>query len=176
MKKISIVGVLVRSADWILHPIAYYKELQEYREDYNKEVLDFHKQLERLNGKLEEKEQSLSKISAKYDSIHTKLSEVEESKNELKQEIRNMKPIVRSLEQKLIYRNRVIESLRDKQKKILEQINELDKERSEAIMKCLELAKKVDFYEKQNKKSAKEKIDYNLMANKTVKRSKKNEF
>lgn len=166
MKKISIVGVLVESADWILHPIAYYKELQEYREDYDKEVLDFHKQLERLNGKLEEKEQNLGKISAKYDSIRTKLSEVEESKNELKQEIRNMKSTVRSLEQKLIYRNRVIESLRGKQKKMLEQINELDKERSEAIMKCLELAKKVEFYEKQAKKTPKEKVDYLMGRNK----------
>ena len=52
MKKISIVGVLVEGANWILHPVANYKELQEYREDYDKEVLDFHKQIERAYMKI----------------------------------------------------------------------------------------------------------------------------
>ena len=168
MKKISIVGVLVEGANWILHPLANYRELQGYRQDYEKEVLAFRKQVEKLKRKNEEKEQSLCKIFAKYDNIRTKLSEVEENKVELKQEIRNMKATVRSLEQKLIYRNRVIESLRRKQKKASEELVELDKERGEAIMKCLELAKKVDYYEKQAKKTPREKIDYTLM-----KRSKK---
>lgn len=116
--------------------------------------------VEKLKRKNEEKEQSLCKISAKYDNVRTKLSEVEESKAELKQEIRDMKATIRSLEQKLIYRNRVVESLRGKQRKMIEKINELDKERGEAIMKCLELAKKIDFYEKQAKKTPKEKVDY----------------
>lgn len=169
MKKISIVGVLVESANWILHPLANYKELQEYRRDYEREILDFHKQNEKLKQKFNENKQSLGKISAKYNDARTKLSEVEENKVELKQEIRVMKATVRSLEQKVIYRDNVIQKLRGKQRKMFEEIKELDKERSDAVMKCLELAKKVDFYEKQAKKTPKEKVDY------LMKRGKKNE-
>lgn len=43
------------------------------------------------------------------------------------------------------------------------------KEKTQAIMKCLELAKKVEFYEKKAKKTPKEKVDY------LMKRGKKNE-
>lgn len=168
MKKISIVGVLVTAADWILHPVANYKELQEYREDYDKEVLDFHKQLERLNGKIEEKEQNLCKISAKYDRVRTKLSEAEENKDELKKKVRDMKATIRSLEQKVIYRNNVIQKNRNTNTELKYQIGQLEEQLNDARNQVVALAKKVEFYEKQNKKSAKEKIDYLMGRSKKI--------
>jgi hypothetical protein len=52
MKKINVVGALVEVGDWLFHPIANYKELKEYREDYEREVLDFHKRIERAYAKI----------------------------------------------------------------------------------------------------------------------------
>lgn len=160
MKKISIVGVLVESANWVLHPLANYKELQEYRMNYDKEILGFHKHVEKMKNKIEKKEQDLCKISAKYDGIRTKLSELEIEKYDLKNENRDMKTSIRSFENKLVYRNRVIDTLRKEKQEFKCQIQELEKMLDEARNEVVILAKKVEFCEKQAKKTPKEKVDY----------------
>ena len=197
MKKISIVGVLVEGANWVLHPIRNYKELKEYREDYEKEVFSFQEQLKGLKSLVNFQEKKCEALREKHGKTKNKMIEIEnklheytsafpgdlhdyldmqvkleewEKQGTLKdQEIRNMKATIRSLEQKVIYRNRVIDDLKSKKQKMMQEIIDLEKERGDAVMKCLELAKKVDFYEKQTKKSPKEKVDY------LIKRGKKNE-
>ena len=160
MKKINIVGVLVESANWILHPVANYKELQEYREDYEREVSDFHKRLERMNGKMEEKEQNLCKIYAKYDDIRARLSKIEFENETLKKEIQNTKSSIKPLKSKLAYRDRTANSLKEEKRELKYQIQKLEEMLDGARNQVVVLAKKLEFYEKQTKKTPKEKVDY----------------
>lgn len=188
MKKISIVGVLVESANWVLHPLANYKELQDYRKDYEREVLNFQKNEDLLNEKIQIEKNKYAKLEQKYIDNRNKLIEVERTLNEYttafpndlhnyldmqvkldewekqgtlkEEEIRGMKATIRTLEQKVIYKNNVITGLRDAKRDLREEIKNLEEQLANARNEVLVLAKKVEFYEKQAKKTPKEKVDY----------------
>ena len=188
MKKISIVGVLVEGANWILHPLANYKELQDYRKDYDKEVLGFRNTVEDLKEKIEiekSKYDTLEKQYVKYGArlskteralseytkafpgdlhnyldMQSKLEDLEKENNLQDDEIRGMKATIRTLEQKVIYRNNVITGLRNDKRDLREEIKNLEEQLANARNEVLALAKKVEFYEKQAKKTPKEKVDY----------------
>jgi chromosome segregation ATPase len=194
MKKISIVGVLVEGANWILHPLANYKELQDYRRDYDKEVLGFRNTVEDLKEKIEVEKNKYNTLEKQYVEYRTKLSETEralseytkafpgdlhnyldmqakfedlEKENNLQDdEIRGMKATIRTLEQKVIYRNNVITGLRNAKRDLREEIKDLEEQLAKARNEVLTLAKKVEFYEKQAKKTPKEKVDYLMGRNK----------
>jgi chromosome segregation ATPase len=197
MKKISIVGVLVEGANWVLHPLANYKELQDYRKDYDKEVLGFRNTVENLKEKIEiekskydtlekqyvkyrarlsETERALSEYTKAFPSdlhnyldMQSKFEDLEKENNLQDDEIRGMKATIRTLEQKVIYRNNVITGLRNDKRDLREEIKSLKEQLAKARNEVLTLAKKVEFYEKQAKKTPKEKVDY------LMKRGKKNE-
>ena len=173
MKKISILGVLVESANWILHPVANYKELQEYRQDYDKEIVKFKNTRETLKEKIQIEKNKYNNLEQKYLKKKNKIVELEKAlktrENDIvlkKEEIQKMKITIRNLKQNLYYKNNVVEKLKASKKELFCDVNELDKERSNAVMKCLEFAKKVEFYEKQAKKTPKEKVDYLMGRNK----------
>jgi len=197
MKKISILGVLVESANWILHPVANYKELQEYRRSYERQVLDFRDLGEKLKEKLETEKTLRDKIEKKYVKTLNELGETERTLHEytsafpgnlhdyldmqvkLKEwekqgtlkdeEISNMKIVIRNLKQNVYYKNKVIDELRETKKELRYQIDQLERQLNDARNQVVALAKKVEFYEKQAKKTPKEKVDY------LMKRGKKNE-
>ena len=188
MKKISIVGVLVEGANWVLHPIANYKELQGYRKDYEKEIVSVRKEREILKFRLDAEKVEYYKLEDKYAKKKSELIETEKALHEytsafpgdlhnyldmqvkleewekqgtLKdEEIRSMKTTIRSLEQKVIYRNNVITGLRNTKIELKYQIGQLEEQLNEARNQVVALAKKVEFYEKQAKKTPKEKVDY----------------
>ena len=170
MKKISIVGVLVESADWILHPIKNYKELQQYREDYEKEVVGVGKQIGILEFRLQAHKVEYYKLEDKYEKTKNNLADCKKEAIIKDKQISEMKATIRSLEQKVIYRNNVINTLRKTKIELKYQIGQLERMLDEARNEIIALAKKVEFYEKQNKKTPREKIDYTLM-----KRSKKSD-
>ena len=188
MKKISIVGVLVEGANWVLHPLANYKELQDYRRDYDKEVHKFREEKEKFEKKHEQQKKKYAELQEKYTKLRTILVDNEKKlqeyatafpgdlhnyldmqakfedivkKNYLQDdEIRGMKSTIRTLEQKLIYRNNVITGLRNAKTELKYQIDQLEIQLNDARNQVVLLAKKVEFYEKQAKKTPKEKVDY----------------
>lgn len=195
MKKINIVGVLAEVKDWLFHPIANYRELQDYRNDYEKEILNFQDIKDKLEEKIRIEKNKHNDLQKKYKNVLTELGQTEKKLNEYTtafpgdlhnyldmqvkleewekqgtlndKEIRDMKAMIRTLEQKVIYRNNVIDTLRKTRKELKEQIEQLKTQLSDARNEVIALAKKVEFYEKQNKKTPKEKVDY------LMKRSKK---
>jgi chromosome segregation ATPase len=104
-----------------------------------------------------------------YLDIQVKFEDLEKENNLQDEEIRGMKATIRSLEQKLIYRNNVITGLRNAKRDLRVEIKDLEEQLAKARNEVLTLAKKVEFYEKQAKKTPKEKVDY------LMKRGKKNE-
>lgn len=197
MKKINIAGVLVEGANWVLHPIANYKELQEYRKDYETEIKSFNNEKEKMQVKIHVLKNQNYELEQKYAKKKSELIETEKTLHEytsafpgelhdyldmqvkleeweqqgmLKdEEVGNMKIVIRNLKQNVYYKNKVIDELRETKKELMYQINELEKNLEDARNQVVALAKKVEFYEKQAKKTPKEKVDY------LMKRSKKNE-
>lgn len=84
MKKISIVGVLVTAADWILHPVAYYKELQEYRKDFDKEVLNFAQTEDKLRVKIHILTNEKYELERKYAKLKKQLEEMKKNEEQEK--------------------------------------------------------------------------------------------
>ena len=197
MKKINVVGALVESANWILHPLANYKELQEYRRNYDKEVVSIQKERERLKFRLDAEKVEYYKLEEKYAKtkneldktqwtlheytsafpgelhdyldMQAKFEDLEKENNLQDDEIRGMKATIRTLEQKVIYRNTVITGLRNAKRDLRVEIKDLEEQLVKARNEVLALAKRVEFYEKRAKKTPKEKVDYLL------KRGRKNE-
>lgn len=177
MKKISILGVLVEASDWILHPIAYHKELIEYRQDYDKEVLNFHKEIEKLNLKLDSQKKEYNKLDEK---TRLKIFEKEEIIKELNNKILDLEVIIQN-DLETIYK------VRGKIGGTTKQCNKLKKENAELKRNLVDISQKLvdvnnDLIKANAKikllsnKSPREKINYTLLANEKMKRSKKNEF
>lgn len=171
MKKINFFGALVECCNWVLHPLAYHKELMEYRQDYDKVVLQFQKDKERLETKYHT-------LKTKNDTLEKQLLSAEEQK-QLIYKVKNKQEQEFIL--KLQAKQKTINNLRGKfggTKKECNKLKEQNKNLQELLCaareKLIESNNKIIEQDEKikilSKKTAREKIDYTLM-----KRSKKDE-
>lgn len=174
MKKYSYVGALVDLSDWILHPVANYKELHDYRNTIDIIQKDYEERKENFKKKLAEEKKKNENLKSFYNNIKEKMAEKDKVLSECNTKIVDLerddnlknnilieiKAVIRTLEQKISYRDRVIETLRKTRSEQKTLIKQLEEQIGDARNQVLELAKKVEFYEKQAKKTPKEKVDY----------------
>lgn len=175
MKKINIVGVLVETCNWVLHPIANYKELKEYREDYEKEVLGFRKERERLEKKCKDKDKTYQE---EVKDLEDKIAFLEEQKKtiytfknkqeeEFKEQLQKKQKTINKLRGQFGGTKKEKNCLIKENETLKSQLDIARKSLIESNKKILEQNNKINVL---SKKTPREKIDYTLM-----KRSKKNE-
>lgn len=198
MKKIinTCKGVLVRTADF-MHIFSNYKELKEYRDDYDKKVVEFNHIEDEFKNRLTQEQLKYNNLSSKYIDKKNKLSVVEQELNEsnlkyqeelhefmdlsfkfdeLKEqgvikdkEIHNFENLIRRLEKKVEFRDIRINELRDIVKDLRKEEIKLRNElkKSKDVIKFLK--------SKLPKKTLEEIKAYEYSYKEVLKRSKKND-
>ena len=176
MKKISFLGVLVEASDWILHPFAYHKELMEYRKDFDKEVIYFREQINKVKEKYEEKNKEFNETEEK---LKQKIKEKEKIIQDLNNKILDLEVII---DKNIEIINKVygkIGGTTKQSNKVKKENEKLKKNLNVATQKIVELnnalVKANARIKLLSSKTPREKINYTLMANEKMKRSNRNE-
>lgn len=167
MKKVSVWGGLVEACDWILHPFAYHKELMDYRRDYDKEILAFHKNNEKFQTKFFRAQSELDEMQKKCKKIKDDFSKSQEKNAELNDKIIELEAVIEN-DLETIYK------VRGKIGGTTKQCNRLKKENENLMNLLAEAREKLVKTNKQlidadekikllSMKSPREKIDYTLL-------------